>query len=104
MVLAILKGSTANIRRSEIQNSVFGTRRNKNNDRAIQRAIQELRDFGFAIVSNSSKPGYKLATSKAEVTQYVAERMKAAKEMMKTAKRVERAYGLKRQMPLAGMR
>ncbi len=103
-VLAILKGSSVPVLRSAMQKSVFGTTRNKNHDRVMQRTIQELRNFGFAIVSNSSQPGYKLANSKEEVSAYVAERLKMAKQMCATARKVERAYGLRKQMRLAGVR
>lgn len=101
-VLAALKEGKRPVRRDELQHRIYQTRNNRNNDRAIQHAIRALRMIGFVIVSNSEQSGYKLATTDAEVNRYVAERMKAAREMMRTARKVQKAFKVRNQMVLAG--
>ena len=58
--------------------------------------------MGYVIVSNSDHSGYKLATTKAEVDAYVAERKKAAAQMIKTAMKVRKAFQQRGQMRMAG--
>lgn len=99
-VLAAIKEAKRPVKREEIEFKIYQTRRNRNNDRAIQNAIRGLRMVGYVIVSKSDTAGYKLATTDAEVSRYVAERMKAAKEMIATAKRVEKAFKMRGQMTL----
>jgi len=99
-VLEALKNSKTLVRRADLQRVVFGTSRNRNHDRAIQRLIRELRLLGFVIVSHSNTPGYRLTTTDAEVSHYVAEQFKRAREIRQTAMRVKRAHGLRRQMAL----
>ena len=101
-VLAALKESKKPVRRDELQRRIYQTHNNRNNDRSIQTAIRALRMIGFVIVSNSEQSGYKLATTDAEVNRYVSERMKAAREMMRTARKVQKAFKARNQMVLMG--
>jgi len=103
-VLAVLKSSKGNITRAEMQREMFGTYENKNKDRLIRKALQSLRNIGFVIVSNSKESGYRLANTQAEVDHYVNERIKAAREMIATARKVKKAYQLRGQMRLAGVK
>lgn len=102
-VLKIVSKAKKPMPRRAIEKTVFGTVGNRNNDRAIQMAIRALRDMGYVIVSNSNHSGYKLATTQAEVDHYVAERKKAAREMVKTAMRVSKAFKMRGQMSLQGV-
>lgn len=103
-VLAILKAGKGNVRRPEIQSEIFGTTLDRNNDRAVQRIIKSLRDMGFVVVSNSNQPGYRLARTQAEVDHYVAERIRAGSEMIATARKVKKTWGLRNQMRLHGVK
>ncbi len=99
-VLDFLRARKRAVKRVELQREIFGTTRDHNNDRAIQRLIRALRLCGYVIVSNSNEAGYKLAQSNAEVEHYVAEQLKAAKERRLTALRVQKAYKQRGQMRL----
>ena len=101
-VLKIVSKAKKPATRPSIQFAVYGTTTNRNNDRAIQNAIKTLRDMGYVIVSSSDHSGYKLATTKAEVDAYVAERKKAAAQMIKTAMKVRKAFQQRGQMRMAG--
>ena len=102
--LGFLKANAGrNVTRTELQKKLFKTTRSKNHDRVVQKLIRELRMLGFTIVSNSKKAGYKLATKKNEVDEYVAEQLKRAKEVRAVALKVQKAYGLRGQMRLAGV-
>lgn len=103
--LGFLKANAGrNVTRTELKKKLFNTTRSKNYDRVVQRVIHELRMMGFAIVSNSRKAGYKLANTKQEVDEYVAEQLKRAKEARAVALKVQKAYGLRKQMRFAGVR
>lgn len=102
-VLKIVSKAKKPMPRSKIQSAIYGTTNNRNNDRTIQLAIKSLRDMGYVIVSNSDHSGYKLATTQAEVDHYVAERKKAASQMVKTAMRVHKAFQMRGQMSLSGV-
>lgn len=102
-VLKIVSKARKPIPRSRIQFMVYGTTDNRNNDRGVQNAIKSLRDLGYVIVSNSDHSGYKLATTQAEVDAFVAERKKAATQMIRTANRVRKAFHQRGQMSLAGV-
>lgn len=102
-VLKILSKARKPMPRVKLQFAIYGTTDNRNNDRAIQSVIHSLRRLGYVIVSNSNHSGYKLATTQAEVDQYVAEREKAAKQMIKTAMQVRKAFQQRGQMHLSGV-
>ena len=99
-VLKVLSKSKKPMSRAKLQFAVYGSTDNRNRDRAIQGIIYSLRRLGYVIVSNSDHNGYKIANTKAEVDRYVAEREKAAKQMIKTARRVRLAFQQLTQMQL----
>lgn len=102
-VLKIVSKARKPIPRSRIQYLIYGTTTNRNNDRAIQVTIKALRDMGYVIVSSSDHSGYKLATTQGEVDAFVAERKKAAEQMVKTALRVRKAFQQRGQIRLQGV-
>jgi allophanate hydrolase subunit 2 len=71
-----------------------------NYDRVIRKAIENLRNRGFVILSSSDQRGYRLAATENEVRHYVAEQIKKAKTLMKTARKVKKAYGLRDQLSM----
>ena len=94
-VLAALSAKHS-ILRETLQRKIFGAV-SKNFDRAIRRSIKRLRDHNYVITSTSKKPGYRLTSEKDAVKAYVEETRKRAKVMLATARRVERAHGLRKQ-------
>jgi hypothetical protein len=95
-VLAILSATHKSILRETLQRKIFGAV-SEDFDRAIRRSIKHLRDHNYVIASSSRKPGYRLTTEKDAVKAYVEETRKRAKVMLATARRVERAHGLRKQ-------
>ncbi len=95
-VLAILSAKQTGILRETLQRKIFGAV-SKNFDRAIRRSIKRLRDHNYVITSTSKTPGYRLTSEKDAVKAYVEETRKRAKVMLATARRVERAHGLRKQ-------
>ncbi len=81
---------------------IFSYSKNDSNDRAIRRAIAELRERGSVITSASDHAGYMLTTDHEAVKHYLNESIKRAKKIMRTARKVRQAYGLKDQMSLMG--
>ncbi len=74
---------------------------NRNYERMVRFSIQKLRDHGYVIASSSDKPGYRLTTNKEDVKHYVNETRKRAKMLMATARKVERAHGLRKNMRMS---
>lgn len=74
---------------------------NKNFERMVRFSIQKLRDHGYVIASSSDKPGYRLTTNKDDVKHYVNETRKRAKMLLATARKVERAHGLRNNMRMS---
>lgn len=100
-VLDLLRKNTTGITRGKLQQDIF-VFQNPSNDRAIRRAIAELRERGFVITSASDHAGYMLTTDREAVKHYLNESIKRAKKIMRTARKVRQAYGLKDQMSLIG--
>lgn len=96
-VLKLLKGRGA-CNRQSLQDAIYGTLRNPNNDRRVRECIQHLRDHGYVIISSSRSKGYELTKDKRKVSSYVDEQFKKAKAMMRTARKVARAHGLLNQI------
>lgn len=88
------------VTRGTLQYALFDVR-SSNNDRAVRKTIENLRNLGYVIVSYSDGSGYKLATTEDEVRHYVAEQVKRAKTLLRTARKVKAAYGLRDQLPFA---
>lgn len=58
-------------------------------DRQIRKAVQNLRNNGYPVISNSDKNGYWIARSEDEVYMLVHELRSRASEMLKTARSLE---------------
>ena len=58
-------------------------------DRQIRKAVQNLRNNGYPVISNSDKNGYWIARSEDEIYMLVNELRSRASEMLKTARSLE---------------
>lgn len=96
-VLAILSATHTAIPRETLQRKIFG-KLSTDLDRAIRKSIKRLRDHNYVIASSSRASGYRLTSEKDAVKTYVEETRKRAKAMLATARRVERAHGLRKQV------
>ena len=99
-ILDLLEKNPKGISRTDLQTEIF-ERKTSNYDRAIRRAISNLRDRGFVITSASDHAGYNLTTDPEAVRHYLNESVKRAKRIMRTARKVREAYGLRNQISMS---
>ncbi len=98
-ILELLDLNPKGVSRQALQLHIF-KRRTESDDRIIRKAISNLRERGYVITSASDRAGYRLTTDPEAVRHYLNESVKRAKMIMRTARKVRNAYGLRDQLPL----
>jgi len=106
-VLDLLVAAPKGLTRVQLVSRVFGTAvlpdvTASNEDRAIRRALRRIRNLGVVIIPIPEHGGYRLAgpSDEAAVRRHVLQRLAAAKSNMQTARKIQRAYGLRDVVPM----
>ena len=108
LVLDLLTANKRGLTRVQLVSRTFGTGRvisdisASHEDRAVRRALRRIRNLGVVIIAIPGRGGYRLAgpNDEAEVRRDVAQRLAAAKSNMQTARRMQKAYGLRNIEPM----
>ncbi len=107
-VLDLLVANKRGLTRVQLVARTFGTGRvisdigASTEDRAVRRALARIRNLGVVIIADRVKGGYRLAgpQDEDEVRRNVAQRMAQARSNMQTARRMQKAYGLRDVVPM----
>ena len=108
LVLDLLTRNPRGLTRVQLVARTFGTGRvipdisASHEDRSVRRALSRIRNLGVVVLAIPGHGGYRLAgpNDEAEVRRNVAQRLAAAKSNMRTARRMQKAYGLRDVQPM----
>ena len=102
LVLDTLEHNPKGMKRVKLVTAVTSWPWDQTSDRRVRKAIKRLRDLGLVILSSTQSSGYRLAGPEdtAAVQAYADQQMRAAKSRMATARKVQKAYGLRNVVPM----